>query len=156
MNTLLHTVETDERGLVSSCPHCGQRNRMTYERLGQPFRCAQCHQELSPPGEPVDVTSEAAFDALISRAAWPILVDFWAPWCGPCKTVAPELAKVAAEGSGRYLVAKVNTEELPVLAQRFGISGIPTLVIFKGGREVARQAGAMPAASIRRFLEPAL
>jgi thioredoxin 2 len=156
MNTLVHTVEADERGLVLACPQCGQRNRLNYDRLGQPFRCGQCHHELTAPGEPVEVPSEGAFDALIKHAAWPILVDFWAPWCGPCKMVAPELAKVANEGPGRWLVAKVNTEELPALAQRFGVSAIPTLALFKAGRELARQAGAMPAAAIRQFLEQAL
>lgn len=87
------------------------------------------------------------------RSALPVLVDFWAPWCGPCKMLAPELAKIAAEGAGRWLVAKVNTEELPGLAQRFRFSGIPTLALFKGGRETARQSGAMPAKMILQFIQ---
>jgi thioredoxin 2 len=153
MNTVIDTIPTDERGLLLTCPHCGKRNRMTYERLGRTFRCGQCHHDLSPPGEPVEITSEAAFDSLTGRTALPVLADFWAPWCGPCKMVAPELAKIAGEGAGRWLVVKVNTEELPGLAQRFGISAIPTMVLFKGGREVARQAGAAPAAAIREFIQ---
>jgi thioredoxin 2 len=100
---------------------------------------------LQSPCEPVDIKTDSVFDALTSRSALPVLVDFWAPWCGPCKMVAPELVKVAGEGAGHFVVAKVNTEELPSLAQRFRVTAIPTMVIFKGGREVARQADAMPA-----------
>jgi len=148
-------METDERGLLLSCAHCGTRNRMNFERLGGTFRCGHCHQELPPPGEPVELSHEAAFDSLVGRSALPVLADFWAPWCGPCKMVAPELARVAGEGAGRWLVAKVNTERLPVLAQRFRIQAIPTLVLFKAGQEVARQAGAMPASGIRQFLKQA-
>jgi thioredoxin 2 len=155
MNAVINTIESDERGLLLTCPHCGTRNRIHYEGLGQTFRCGQCHHELSPPGEPVETSNEAAFDALIGRSALPVLADFWAPWCGPCKMVAPELAKMAGEGAGRWLVAKVNTEELPGLAQRFRISAIPTLILFKAGREVARQAGAMPAPGIRQFIQQA-
>jgi thioredoxin len=81
------------------------------------------------------------------------LVDFWAPWCGPCKMVAPELRKVANETAGQLLIAKVNTEELPTLGRRFRVTAIPTLALFKNGIEVARQAGAMPAPAIRKFLE---
>jgi thioredoxin 2 len=150
MNT---TIELDDRGLVLACPRCGQRNRMTYERLGESFRCGKCQTELRAPGEPVEVKSEVSFDALTGRSALPVVVDFWAPWCGPCKMVAPELVKVAAEGAARWLVAKVNTEELPSLAQRFRISGIPTLALFKAGREAARQSGAMPAKMILQFIQ---
>jgi len=144
--------ELDNRGLVLICPHCGRRNRLAYERLGQTFRCGNCQTELSPPGEPMEVKSEAVFDALASHSALPVVVDFWAAWCGPCKMVAPELAKVAAEGAKQWLVVKVNTEELPGLAQRFRISGIPTLALLQGGREVARKSGAMPAATILQFI----
>src|SRR6266478_3482181 len=153
MNTTTDTIELDDRGLVLVCPHCGKRNRITYERLGHTVRCGQCHNDLSAPGEPVEVKSEAVFDALTGRSAVPVLVDFWAAWCGPCKTVAPELVKVAVEGAGRWLVAKVNTEELPGLAHRFRITAIPTLAMFKAGREVARQPGVMPASGIRQFIE---
>ena len=144
--------ELDNRGLVLICPHCGKRNRLAYERLGQTFRCGNCHTELSPAGEPMEVKSEAIFDALASHSALTAVVDFWAAWCGPCKMVAPELAKVAAEGAKQWLVVKVNTEELPGLAQRFRISGIPTLALLQGGREVARKSGAMPAAAILQFI----
>ncbi len=155
MNTVIDTIEATERGLLLTCPHCGKRNRMSYESLGRVFRCGHCHHDLPPPGNPVEISSEAAFDALVRHSAVPVLADFWAPWCGPCKMVAPELAKIASEGTGRWLVAKVNTEELPGLAQRFHISAIPTMILFKTGQEVARQAGAMPAAGIRQFIQQA-
>jgi thioredoxin 2 len=149
----MNNIESDERGILITCPKCGRRNRMKYEGLGKVFRCGQCQSELQPLGEPVDVYSDLVFDALISRSALPVLVDFWAPWCGPCKMVAPEIRKVANETAGQVLVAKVNTEELPSLAQRFRVTAIPTMSIFRNGIEVARQAGAMAAPAIRKFLE---
>ena len=149
----MNNIETDERGILVTCPKCGRRNRMKYQGLGKVFRCGQCQSELRPLGEPVDVHSDLVFDALISRSALPVLVDFWAPWCGPCKMVAPEIRKVADETAGRVLVVKVNTEELPSLARRFRVTAIPTMSIFRNGIEVAHQAGAMPAPAIRKFLE---
>ncbi|MGZ4984668.1 MAG: thioredoxin [Chthoniobacterales bacterium] len=144
---------SDERGLIVTCPQCGQRNRMRWEGIGKTFRCPKCQKELLPPDQPIDVTSEQIFTGLTSRSAVPVLVDFWAPWCGPCKMVAPEFNKVAAEGAGRWLVAKVNTEDLQSLAARFRITAIPTMILFQRGVEIARQQGAMPAARIRQFIE---
>jgi thioredoxin 2 len=97
-----------------------------------------------------------AFASLVSRSAIPVLVDFWAAWCGPCKMVAPELVKVAGAGAGQWLVAKVNTEELPDLAAQFDIRSIPTLALFRDGRQAARQSGALPAAAILQFLKQSL
>jgi thioredoxin 2 len=102
----------------------------------------------------VEIPNDLVFDALTARSSLPVLVDFWAPWCGPCKMVAPVFAQIAREDAGKFIVAKVNTEAIPSLARRFRINAIPTMVIFKAGLEVARQAGAMPATGIRQFIQP--
>jgi thioredoxin 2 len=138
-----------------NCPKCGQRNRLKYEALKQTFRCDKCQTELHAPAEPIEVRSDLVFDALTSRSTLPVLVDFWAPWCGPCKMVAPEVRKVAKETAGRLIVAKVNTEEASTLGCRFRVTAIPTMALFENGLESARQAGAMPAPQIRKFIEQA-
>jgi len=149
-------MEPDARGLVVACPNCGKRNRLKYEGFGQTFRCGHCKNELQSPREPIDLGSDLVFDAMISRSALPVLVDFWAPWCGPCKMVAPEFVKLAKETAGKFVIAKVNTEGLPGLSSRFRVTAIPTMVLFKNGLEKARQAGAMPAPAIRKFIERSL
>ena len=155
MKTKIPTYEMDRRGFVRVCSNCGQRNRLLYERLGNAFRCSKCQTALPPVNEPVDVPRAVEFDELIARASIPVLADFWAPWCGPCKLVAPELIKIAADRAGHLIVAKVNTEDLPELGRLFQIHAIPTMVLFEGGFEVARQAGAMPAPRILQFLQQA-
>ncbi|MEY4938377.1 MAG: Thioredoxin-M [Verrucomicrobiota bacterium] len=149
----MNTIQIDARGLIVACPNCGQRNRLPYQRLAERPRCPKCRAELSAPGVPIDIEDDVAFGELTARSTLPVLIDFWVPWCGPCKMVAPEVAKIAAEGAGRWLVAKVNTEELPVLAQRFRVSSIPLFMLFQSGAEVARQPGALPAAALRQFIQ---
>ena len=145
----------DEKGIIAACPACGQKNRIAYERADEPVRCGKCKEAIPPPSEPIEVPSSADFDRLVAKSSVPVVVDYWAPWCGPCRMVAPELQKVAARQAGRVLVVKVNTDELQDLGARFGIRSIPTLAVFAGGREVSRAAGARPAAEIERFIEQA-
>ena len=145
----------DDRGLILTCPACGQKNRLAYERLGDEVRCGQCKQALKPPSEPVEIHSTADFDRLVSRSSLPVVVDYWAPWCGPCRMVAPELQKVAARQAGNVIVVKVNTDELADLGQRYNIRSIPTLAVFAGGKEAARSAGARPAEDIEALIRQA-
>ena len=145
--------ELDARGLIVACPSCGQKNRLAYARLSDRVRCARCKTTIGAPAAPIDVHDSADFDQLVASASVPVIVDYWAPWCGPCRMVAPELQKVAARQAGKALVIKVNTDELSDLGQRFGIRSIPTMAVFSGGKEVARTSGARPAADIEAFLE---
>jgi len=152
----MSTTAADDRGIILPCEHCGQKNRVVYERLGDEVRCAACKQHLSAPAEPIEMASSQHFDALVGNSSLPVIVDYWAPWCGPCRMVAPELQKVAAQQAGRFLVVKVNTDELSDLGERFRIRSIPTMALFAGGREVARTSGARPAKDIEAFVEQAL
>ncbi len=149
----MNGTQLDEQGVIENCPSCGQKNRVQFGRLGDAARCGRCKTELPRLDAPVEIDEEHAFDSLTSRSSLPVLVDFWADWCGPCKMMVPEVKRVAAGNVGRCVVAKVNTEGLPILAQRFHISALPTLVLFAGGIEVGRTEGARPAAEIQHFLE---
>lgn len=146
----------DTRGLLSICPRCGQTNRTPFVRVGRRGRCAKCKTTLPATSSPIEIETQEYFDALISNSPVPVLVDFWAPWCGPCRTVAPEMEKVALAETGRLLVAKVNTENLPALSRRFEIRSIPMMMVFLHGREMGRTAGARPAEAIREFVTQAV
>ena len=139
----------DERGIIVGCSRCGQRNRIPF---GRSAKCGKCGATLDGPAEPIEIPSAEAFHALVGASDQPIVVDFWAPWCGPCRMVAPELVRVAASNAGRWTVVKVNTDALPDLGQEFDIRSIPTMAVFAGGREIARTAGARPAADIEAFV----
>lgn len=146
------TLELDDRGVIVTCANCSRKNRLTYERLGDAVQCGQCKQAITSAAEPIEVQSTADFDQLIKHSSLPVLVDYWAPWCGPCRMVAPELQKVAARQAGQAIVVKVNTDQLSDLGQRFGIRSIPTLAVFAGGKQVVRESGARPADEIEQIL----
>ncbi len=129
-----------------ACPHCGAVNRVPAERLGDDPVCGRCGQALLDGG--VVELDEARFDAVVNATDLPVLVDFWAPWCGPCRMMAPQFEAAARQLKGRALLVKVNSDEAPRLSARYGIRSIPTLVKLSRGQEVQRQSGALPAAQI--------
>lgn len=138
-------------GFVSSaCTHCGQLNRLPSRRLADDPTCGRCKQKLFP-HRPVEV-SGASWHAEVEASPLPVLADFWAPWCGPCHAVAPALERLAGRRASRLKVVKVNIDQNPDLAARFGVRSIPTMVVLRRGREVDRMVGALPADEIERRL----
>ena len=138
MSTHLHL---DDRGILVPCPACGTTNRMAYARLDKESRCGTCKNPLPPVGAPVTVSSQDQFALLAENSPLPVLVDFWAPWCGPCRMMAPEFEKAAALASGQMILAKINSDELPAVSNHFRIQGIPAFVLLRNGQEAGRTAG---------------
>ncbi len=136
------------------CPECHAVVRVPNGRLQDHPRCARCKSQLLA-GKPVTLDA-ASFPVHVERGSLPVLVDFWAPWCGPCKMMAPVLDRLAQERAASLQVAKLNTDEQAQVAGRFNIRSIPTLILFRGGREIARQSGAVDAGTLGRWLDTSL
>jgi thioredoxin 2 len=133
---------------IVTCPNCGKRNRVPATARGVP-RCAACHTALPW----LTSAGDDDFEQVVTAASLPVLLDLWAPWCGPCRVVAPGVERAAQELAGRLKAVKVNVDEAPRVAERFGVRGIPTLLVLRQGREVARQVGAVPPPTLVGWVE---
>jgi len=145
-------VERD--AVIVKCAHCGTKNRIPKERIHQGPRCGNCGAPIpvgDNTGRPVDIT-DRVFSSEVLSAPGPVVMDCWAPWCGPCRTVGPVLEQLASEYAGRVKVVKLNVDENPETASRYGIRSIPTLLFFKNGEMVDTLVGAVPKAEIERHL----
>ena len=126
--------------MIRPCPSCGKKNRIPPEHLADEGRCGACKNPIPPVGEPIDADEEL-FKDIVSDARVPVLIDFWAAWCGPCRMAAPEVKRTAEQMAGRAVVLKIDTERYPALAQRFNVVSIPNLVVMKDGKVIRQQPG---------------
>ncbi|HEY8469405.1 MAG TPA: thioredoxin TrxC [Longimicrobiales bacterium] len=147
------TQTATRRSATVPCPFCGTLNRVDLARLADRPKCGECRRPILL-DRPIKLPGES-LDRVVADAEVPVLVDFYADWCAPCKMMAPVLDDVARERAGNLLVGKLDTDRSPAVSERFGIRGIPTLILFRGGKEVARQTGAMPKAKLDEWLASA-
>jgi thioredoxin 2 len=140
--------------MILTCPSCGKKNRSPATRLADDGRCGACKTPISPVSRPIDADPET-FREITRDARVPVLIDFWAAWCGPCKMAAPEVEKTAREMSGRAIVLKVDTERWPQIAAEYDVRGIPNFAVVRGGLLLQQQAGVVPSAVMKGWLEKA-
>lgn len=140
--------------MIRTCDSCGAKNRIPANHLADTGHCGSCKAELPPVSQPIDADG-ALFDEVVKAARVPVLVDFWAAWCGPCRMAAPEVSALATEMAGQAVVLKVDTESHPEIASRYRVQGIPNFIVFRNGQVAFQQAGAAPRAQMRRWLEAA-
>jgi len=148
----------DTDTVIVACPSCGAKNRVPRSRLHERATCGRCKAPLrvgAGPSKPVDITDQT-FGREVLNHPGPVLMDCWAPWCGPCRTVAPVLEELAKDYAGRLKIAKLNVDENPATAARFGIQSIPTLIVFKNGQPVHRLQGALPRRDLESQIQPFL
>jgi thioredoxin 2 len=149
-------MQLDSSGVLMACPSCQTRNRIRFTGLERASKCGKCQAALPLVNAPVEVGSATDFDSATQNASVPVVVDFWAAWCGPCRMVAPEIMKVAERLAGKALVLKVDTDANTELSSRFGIRSIPTIAVFHHGKEISRAAGARPASAIEAMVPQAV